>query len=73
MSMESKKMTPVNYRNHLLNVVQTFSKCLLQRVHFNTNRFLSIKGCPYHNALAEATFKVVKIEFAYNEKFNTLV
>lgn len=39
---------------------------------FSINRSLSMKGCPYDNAVAEATFKVVKMEFVYNEKFNTL-
>ena len=39
---------------------------------FNINRSLSMKGYPYDNAVAEATFKIVKIEFVYNEKFNTL-
>lgn len=39
---------------------------------FNIKRSLSMKGCPYDNAVTEDTFKVVKIEFVYNEKFNTL-
>ena len=30
---------------------------------FNINRSLSLKGCPYDNAVAEATFKLVKTEF----------
>ena len=33
---------------------------------FNIQRSLSKKGCPYDNAVAEATFKVVKTEFAFN-------
>lgn len=32
---------------------------------FNIKRSLSKKGCPYDNAVAEATFKVVKTEFVY--------
>ncbi|WP_145993145.1 IS3 family transposase, partial [Tepidibacter mesophilus] len=27
------------------------------------------KGCPYDNAVAEATFKVIKTEFAFNKIF----
>ena len=36
---------------------------------FNIGRFLSKKGCPYDNAVAEAAFKVVKTEFAFNRIF----
>lgn len=39
---------------------------------FNINRSLSMKGCPYDNAVAEATFKVIKTEFARNYIFNSL-
>ncbi len=38
---------------------------------FNINRSLSKKGCPYDNAVAEATFKVVKTEFALNKIFGS--
>ena len=31
---------------------------------FTIQRSLSMKGCPYDNAVAEATFKVFKTEFA---------
>ena len=27
------------------------------------------KGCPYDNAVAEATYKIVKTEFAFNRRF----
>ncbi|MBV4441751.1 DDE-type integrase/transposase/recombinase, partial [Clostridium tyrobutyricum] len=30
---------------------------------FHIKRSLSIKGCPYDNAVAEATFKIIKTEF----------
>jgi len=30
---------------------------------FGINRSLSLKGCPYDNAVAEATFKLIKTEF----------
>ncbi|MGY3315933.1 transposase InsO family protein [Peribacillus simplex] len=31
---------------------------------FEIGRSLSMKGCPYDNAVAEATFKIIKTEFA---------
>ena len=30
---------------------------------FDIERSLSMKGCPYDNAVAETTFKAMKIEF----------
>ena len=39
---------------------------------FHIKRSLSMKCCPYDNAVAEATFKVVKTEFVYNERFESL-
>jgi putative transposase len=39
---------------------------------FNIERSLSMKGCPYDNAVAEATFKIIKTEFVKNTVFNTL-
>ena len=39
---------------------------------FHIKRSLSMKGCPYDNAVAEATFKVIKTEFVYNERFESL-
>ena len=38
---------------------------------FNIKRSLSKKGCPYDNAVAEATFKIIKTEFAFNKTFNS--
>lgn len=37
---------------------------------FNIRRSLSKKGCPYDNAVAEATYKIIKTEFAFNRIFN---
>lgn len=34
---------------------------------------LSKKGCPYDNAVSEATFKTIKTEFIYANTFETLV
>ena len=39
---------------------------------FNINRSLSNKGCPYDNAVAEATFKIIKTEFVFNRRFSSL-
>lgn len=36
---------------------------------FNIDRSLSKKGCPYDNAVAEATYKIIKTEFAFNRIF----
>lgn len=38
---------------------------------FNITRSLSKKGCPYDNAVAEATYKIVKTEFAFNRIFSS--
>ena len=34
-------------------------------------RSLSKKGCPYDNAVAEATYKIIKTEFAFNRIFES--
>ena len=39
---------------------------------FKINRSLSMKGCPYDNAVAEATFKIIKTEFVKCQYFETL-
>jgi len=39
---------------------------------FAIQRSLSVKGCPYDNAVAEATFKTIKTEFVYQMTFDTL-
>lgn len=36
---------------------------------FDIKRSLSAKGCPYDNAVAEATYKIIKTEFAFNRRF----
>ena len=38
---------------------------------FQIKRSLSKKGCPYDNAVAEATYKIIKTEFAYNRCFDS--
>ena len=39
---------------------------------FNVDRSLSRKGLPYDNAVAEATFKIIKTEFVYPNEFQSL-
>jgi putative transposase len=39
---------------------------------FNIKRSLSLKGCPYDNAVAESTFKIFKTEFVYGRNFERL-
>ena len=38
---------------------------------FGIDRSLSLKGCPYDNAVAEATFKLIKTEFINRQYFDT--
>ncbi|MEK5406688.1 IS3 family transposase [Paenibacillus sp. FSL W8-0439] len=39
---------------------------------FDIGRSLSMKGCPYDNAVAEATYKIMKTEFIHQMNFQTL-
>lgn len=39
---------------------------------FEIGRSLSMKGCPYDNAVAEATYKVMKTEFMNKMEFQNL-
>lgn len=39
---------------------------------FNIQLFLSIKGYPYDNAVAEATFKIIKTEYVKGQHFDSL-
>ena len=39
---------------------------------FEMERSLSMKRCPYDNAVAEATYKVIKTEFIKNKWFKNL-
>ena len=38
---------------------------------FIIKKSLSKKGCPYDNTVAEATYKIIKTEFAYNRLFSS--
>jgi len=39
---------------------------------FEIGRSLSMKGCPYDNAVAEATYKIMKTEFIHQMSFHSL-
>ncbi|MDT2425183.1 IS3 family transposase, partial [Enterococcus avium] len=39
---------------------------------FDINRSLSHKGCPFDNAVAESTYKSLKVEFVCQYTFETL-
>ena len=39
---------------------------------FHIKRSLSMKGCPYDNAVAEANFKMFKTEFVRGRNFDSL-
>ena len=39
---------------------------------FGIKRSLSMKGCPYDNAVAEASFKIIKTEFVKGKIFRDL-
>lgn len=39
---------------------------------FNIGRSLSMKGCPYDNAVAESTFKILKTELIQQKTFHSL-
>lgn len=39
---------------------------------FHIRRSLSMKSCPYDNVVAEATFKIIKIEFVKGQEYETL-
>lgn len=39
---------------------------------FQIRRSLSVKGCPYDNAVTEAQFKIIKTEFVRSRRFKHL-
>lgn len=51
------------FNNHLIDDVLST---------FDIKRSLSLKGCPYDNAVAESTFKLFKAEFVYGRNFESL-
>ena len=66
-SLEDIRLFHTDRGNEFKN--QTIEE-LLETLHIE--RSLSQKGCPYDNAVAEATFKIIKTEFVWNETFADL-
>ncbi|BEP29269.1 hypothetical protein HLPR_16000 [Helicovermis profundi] len=73
-----KALTRVKEPLHNIEIFHTdrgseFKNKLLDEVllNFNIKRSLSKKGCPYDNAVAEATYKIIKTEFAFNRIFKS--
>lgn len=76
-SLVKKALYTVNYDLSKIELFHTdrgneFKNKIIEEVleTFEITRSLSAKGCPYDNAVAEATYKIVKTEFAFNRKFN---
>jgi transposase InsO family protein len=75
----SKAFARVDTNLNNINVFHTdrgneFKNKLLDQTleAFNIQRSLSMKGCPYDNAVAEATSKIIKTEFVKHSAFETL-
>lgn len=74
-----KALTSVSRPLHLIKMFHTdrgseFKNQLIDDAlkTFGIQRSLSMKGCPYDNAVAEAMFKVVKTEFTNGAHFSSL-
>jgi len=70
---------PVNGSLEKINIFHTdrgneFKNQLIEETleTFSNTRSLNHKGCPYDNAVAEATFKIIKTEFVQNQTFANL-
>jgi putative transposase len=75
----SKALTRINANLENINVFHTdrgneFKNKVIDETleTFNIKRSLSMKGCPYDNAVAEATFKIIKTEFVKHRTFESL-
>jgi transposase InsO family protein len=81
------KDAPLVYRafasikTHLKNIClfhtdrgNEFNNKLIEEIFqkFEIRRSLSMKGCPFDNAVAEAIFKIIKTEFVHNYHFESL-
>ena len=74
-----KAFSKINGTLNKINIFHTdrgneFKNKLIDEVLevFQIKRSLSMKGCPYDNAVAEATFKIFKTEFINKNNFNSL-
>ena len=71
-----KAFSKIKYNLNNINIFHTdrgneFKNKVIEKVlkTFKIERSLSKKGCPYDNAVAEATYKIIKTEFAFNRIF----
>ena len=71
-----KSFKSINYDIKKVNIFHTdwggeFKNSLIDDLleFYDIERSLSKKGCPYDNAVAEATYKIIKTEFAFNRTF----
>lgn len=78
-ALVSKAVARVNVSLNNINIFHTdrgneFKNKLLDETleAFDIKRSLSMKGCPYDNAVAEASFKIIKTEFVKYNTFETL-
>lgn len=72
-----KAITTIKYDLNKIEIFHTdrgneFKNNIIDEVldTFKIDRSLSAKGCPYDHAVAEATYKIIKTEFAFNRIFN---
>lgn len=73
-----KAFSKISYNLSNINIFHTdrgneFKNKIIDELieNFKIERSLSKKGCPYDNAVAEATYKIIKTEFAYNRIFKS--
>jgi len=73
-----KAFSTIQYNLNKINIFHTdrgneFKNKLIDELinTFNIRRSLSNKGNPFDNAVAEATYKIIKTEFAFNRIFNS--
>ena len=74
--MVFKAFTTIKYDINKINIFHTdrgneFKNKMIDEIlnKFNITRSLSNKGTPYDNAVAEATYKIIKTEFCFNRIF----
>ncbi|WP_147554130.1 IS3 family transposase [Bacillus testis] len=75
----SKALSTVQHDLRLITLFHTDRGSEFKNKHldetletFEIKRSLSMKGCPYDNAVAEATYKILKTEFVRGRTFETL-
>ena len=69
-----RAVDPETFKQSINQCVIEFDNTLIDGLleSFRIDRSLSMKGCPYDNAVAESTFKMIKAEFVSCRRFDTL-